>query len=547
MKKLSILTTTLFPVLLICYGGLSQVTEVWATRYNGPDNKNDQARLITTDASGNVIVAGTSGSKKGSFAFITTVKYSPVNGTQQYVARYSGPSNTGGNEYPYGLTVDNTGNIYVTGRSLGNGTGLDFVTIKYNSSLVEQWVARYNSPANLNDEPGEVQVDADGNVFVTGYSDLIGNGIGEVIVTIKYNSSGGQQWIAKYDVLPNNGSNGTGEKGVSLALDGYGNVYVTGESAGMVTIKYNDLGMSVSQEWARNGGSNDSRKVLIDGEHNVIVTGWGAKTVKYSSDGNVIWENLYTGGPSIMNPSFWDMELDASGAVYVTGISSNGSNNDYITVKYNSSGVQQWESRFNDADNERDHARAIALDGNGNAYVTGMTGAKSGRNTTVYYGTVKYNSMTGNQEWVALYKGPDNGGSDGFDVAVDAFGNVYVTGQSAIKTNLDYATIKYSQGMGSKSIITAPSPEITDKFQIKNYPNPFIQNTTIEYQLPSEGKIRLTVYDLLGHEVAILVNETKQAGIHFVNFSGNKLSPGIYFYKMQFGKMVETKKLIVIK
>ena len=545
MKKLPLLSTLLIPF-FITSDAFGQVSESWVARYNGPDNKNDQARLITTDASGNVIVSGTSGSKKGGFGYITTVKYSP-GGIQQFVARYSGPSNSGGDEYPYGLTVDNAGNVYVTGRSLGNGTGLDFVTIKYNSSLVEQWVARYNSPANLNDEPGGVQVDAAGNVFVTGYSDLIGNGNGEAIVTIKYNSSGVQQWTAQYDVLTNNGSNGSQEEGVSLALDQNGNVFVTGESGGLVTIKYNSSGQLM---WSRNGNGSNGRKILIDSSGNVVVTSWGNDdrfvTIKYNSDGDLLWEAFYDGNPNGFD-SAWDMALDASDNIYVTGISSNALNNDYATVKYNSSGVQQWASRFNDADNERDHARAIAVDGNGNAYVTGMTGAKSGRNTTVYYGTVKYNSTNGDQEWVALYKGPDNGGSDGFDVAVDASGNVYVTGQSAIKTNLDYATIKYSQGIGSKSIITAPSPETTDKFQVKNYPNPFIQNTTIEYQLPSEGKIRLTIYDLLGHEVATLLNETKQAGIHFVNFSANKLSPGIYFYKMQFGKMVETRKLIVIK
>src|SRR6186713_258897 len=229
MKKLYILTTTFFPVLLICYTGLSQVTEQWATRYNGPDSKNDQARLIATDASGNVIVSGTSGSKKGGFAYITTVKYNAANGVQQHIARYSGPSNTAGNEYPYALAVDNAGNVYITGRSMGTGSNVDIVTIKYNSSLVEQWVVRFNGSDNMNDIPGDIKVARSGNVYVTGLtgSDNPGSTIGKAIVTLKLNPlTGAPQpgFPVYYDALPT----GSQEQGVSLDLDGNENIYITG-------------------------------------------------------------------------------------------------------------------------------------------------------------------------------------------------------------------------------------------------------------------------------------------------------------------------------
>ena len=59
--------------------------------------------------------------------------------------------------------------------------------------------------------------------------------------------------------------------------------------------------------------------------------------------------------------------------------------------------------------------------------------------------------------------------------------------------------------------------------------------------------MRLTVFDLSGHEIATLVNEYKTAGVHKVNFGGNKLSAGTYFYKMQFGEMIETRKLVFLK
>ena len=548
MKKLSILTMTFLPLLLISYNGFGQKTEEWAARYSGPDNKSDQARWIATDGSGNVIVSGTSGIKKGGFANITTVKYSPA-GIQQFVARYNGPSNTPGNEYPYALAVDNADNIYVTGRSMGSGSNVDIVTIKYNSSLAEQWVRRYNGPENLNDIPGDIKVDATGNVFVTGYTgaDFPLSG-GKAIVTLKYNSSGALQsgFPLIYDALPNDGTAVNREEATSLDLDGNGSIFVTGKSVGLLTIKYNSLGQMM---WSRSGNGTHGQKVIVDGSDNVVVSSWGDDyvTVKYNSSGSLLWEAFYN-GPGNAGDGAWDMALDASGNVYVTGYSDNGLNDDYATVKYNSNGIQQWVTRYSGSGNDRDFARAIAVDADGNAYVTGSTSAKSGRNFVTYYGTVKYASATGNQEWVAEYKGPDNGGSDGFDVAVDGSGNVYVTGQSAVKTNLDYATVKYSQGTALKKGVTAvPTPEISNIFQLRNFPNPFNGNTTIEYQLPVEGKVKLSVFDLSGHEIATLVNENKPAGIHKINFKETRLSAGTYFYRLQTGQFSQTKSFIVLK
>ncbi len=550
MKKLSILTTILLPVLLIYYNGFSQVTEEWAARYNGPDNKNDQARLIATDASGNVIVSGSSGSKKGGLAFITTVKYNPVNGTQQFVAQYKGPSNTTGHEYPYALAVDNAGNIYVTGRSMGTGSNVDIVTIKYNSSLEQQWVARFNGTENLNDIPGDIKVDASGNVYVTGLTgseNSLGVG-GTAIVTLKYNSSGTLQpgFPLIYDELPNDGSTGNQEEGGSLDLDGNGNIYVTGKSLGLLTIKYNSLGQLI---WSKSGNGTHGQKVVVDGADNVIVSSWGGDfvTVKYNSSGDLLWEAFYNGTGNGSDGA-WDMALDASDNVYVTGYSYNGLNNDYATVKYNSNGVEQWVARYNGSGSDRDHARAIAVDGDGNAYVTGFTNAKSGRNFVSYYGTVKYASATGYQEWEAIYKGPDNGGSEGFDVAVDGSGNVYVTGQSALKTNFDYATVKYSQtAPASKSITTVPTPEISNIFQLRSFPNPFTRSTTIQYNLSKEAKVTLGVYDLSGRQVASLVNETKAAGTHQLSFSAEKLPSGTYLCRFESGSFSLTERLILLK
>jgi hypothetical protein len=81
----------------------------------------------------------------------------------------------------------------------------------------------------------------------------------------------------------------------------------------------------------------------------------------------------------------------------------------------------------------------------------------------------------------------------------------------------------------------------------QNYPNPFNPTTTIKYSLPQQTFVSLSIYDLLGREIVILVNEEKDAGTHSIKFNGSNLSSGIYLYRIQSGSFWETKKLILIK
>ncbi len=116
---------------------------------------------------------------------------------QEWVARYNGPPGNGGDEAS-SIAVNNSGNVNVTGESYGgSNTGTDHVTIKYNSTGVQQWVQRYNGPGNSIDHASSIAIDFSGNVYVTGYS----NGSGSVIdyATIKYNSLGVQQWVSRYN------------------------------------------------------------------------------------------------------------------------------------------------------------------------------------------------------------------------------------------------------------------------------------------------------------------------------------------------------------
>jgi len=90
--------------------------------------------------------------------------------------------------------------------------------------------------------------------------------------------------------------------------------------------------------------------------------------------------------------------------------------------------------------------------------------------------------------------------------------------------------------------------EVPTHFNLKqNYPNPFNPSTTIQFELQNESFVSLKVFDLLGEDVATLVEGTQYAGMWQVQFDASKLVGGIYFYRLQAGDFVETKKMVLVK
>jgi len=94
----------------------------------------------------------------------------------------------------------------------------------------------------------------------------------------------------------------------------------------------------------------------------------------------------------------------------------------------------------------------------------------------------------------------------------------------------------------------ANQKEVPAEFSIsQNYPNPFNPSTKIKYQISADGKVSLKVFDLLGKEIATLVNDYKSPGSYSVDFDGKNLPSGIYYYIIQVNEYVEAKKMILIK
>lgn len=244
---------------------------VWAKLFNGGASLSDSAKDIAVDRSGNVYVTGAS-VVSGTTPDYATIKYR-ANGTQEWVMTYNGPADS--TDVATCIAVDASGNIYVTGASEGIGTSFDYATVKYNPGKTLMWTIRYNGPGNSIDYPVDLAIDGSGNVYVTGCS----GGSQELAgwSTIKYFPNGGTAWIRRYDPEP---PSEAGEPR-SLAVDRLGNVYVTGSTLpwGCYTIKYDSLG---NELWGEELEGSDSVlegvAVAVDRRQFVYVAGVGNYT-----------------------------------------------------------------------------------------------------------------------------------------------------------------------------------------------------------------------------------------------------------------------------
>lgn len=554
MKRV-ILFFILIEIQLCTLTNFAQVSQQeWISIYNGPGNNYDEAHSIAVDGLGNVYVTGASktGIAAGSEDF-TTIKYDAA-GVEQWISRYNGPGN--GYDEAFDIAVDDSGNVYVTGFSLGTGTGYDYATVKYNSAGVQQWASRYNGTGNNEDKAASLVIDYIGNVYVTGYSRNGSTTATQDYATVKYNTYGVEQWAVRYE-----GPGNELDQASSIAVDNLGNVYVTGWSTlsgtnwDYATIKYNSSGV---QQWVERyngaGNGNDlAHSIVVNDSGNVYVTGesWGGgthfdyATIKYDSLGSEKWVSRYNGSGNNEDRAY-DLAIDGLGNVYITGYSYGAGLTylDYATVKYNTLGFEQWVARYNGPGDNWDQAYSIAVDGSGNVYVTGLS---YGSGTARDYATIKYNSI-GSEQWVQRYNGPGMDTDLANSLAIDGSDNVYVTGRSiGDGANYDYATIKYSQTPTNVYQATTDLPENYSLLQ--NYPNPFNPSTKISFVIPSGARnlVKLKVFDLLGNEIATLVDEYKDAGSYEVEFDARNHSSGIYLYKLKAGNFIQTRKMIYLK
>lgn len=328
-------------------------SRVWRATYNGPANGFDgldsswtfRGRMLVVDAQGNSYITATSKGVQGvSDSDYVTIKYD-TNGNPLWTVRLDGSP---ANEYtwPVAIALDPTGNVLVTGTT-GSYPTNGYLTVKYDNDGNQLWVTNrfYAGPA-----AHELAVNRAGEAYVTGR-----NGI-----TVKYDPSGNQIWTASfYDPCWAMGF----DSQTNMII--VGQAYLSESNYDYLTTKYDRMGTFLwSQRYPDSGQLWEAaHDVAVDTDDNIYVTG-AAGTAKYSTPGVRLWVSPISGS---------DLKLDTSGAAYLLDpVSGFPSGTDYCLRKIDANGNRLWEVRYATLSNES--PAALAIDNNGNTYVTGSAG-----------------------------------------------------------------------------------------------------------------------------------------------------------------------------
>jgi uncharacterized delta-60 repeat protein len=494
-------TSNAFDYLTIKYSGSGDT--LWVRYYDGGASHYDYGNAMAIDDMGNVYVTGRS-ITSGTQYDIATLKYNS-SGVLQWAVDYAGAY--GDDDEGNDVAVDDSGYVYMTGSTYSLSTSNDYITIKYDSDGDTVWTARFDGPDNSSDIPTAIALDGQGNVYVTGYAVVPGEYFN--FTTIKYNASGEEQWVASYDGLVASADD------KAYDIECYGDyVYVTGVSE----------------------GANSEDDFM---------------TIKYDNTGDTVWTARYD-GPAGESDEAFAVAVDNNGNVYATGESfGDNTSQDYLTLKYTSVGSLEWAARYNGPDSSGDGATAIAVDNMGNVYVTGNSYADDPYTPENDYLTVKYNS-SGSEEWNARYDGTGHTQDYAKAITVDNAGYVYVTGSSIGTTSYnDVVTIKYTVvGIDEEAGYAAHGAG----YNLSASPNPFSKLTTVSFGIEhSAERIELSIFDAAGRLVRNLYRAMPLAPCNMqitwdgTDRVGRQLGSGVYFVRLEAGDHHETRRLLLVR
>ena len=380
------------------------------------------------DQNDNVLVTGQSGDHNR----IITKKYD-TNGNLIWERTYS---ISGYAVAATWISIDNSGNIIVTGyphNFSSNPIESGLLTLKYDNNgnllwdkLIQgTWAFAVRSI-----------VDQSGNIYVTGrawqYTATYD------FVTVKYAPDGTQLWFDTFD--QNSGFHTPN----SMDLDHYGNLFITGggQSGGLITVMYNNSGV---RQWVREKSGTAGNNIKSDGNGGIFVTGsfydYNTGTsndimlLKYDLAGNLVWQRFYDFG----NSEYGNLiNIDSHSNIFITGFGAlQGAFPGWLTVKVDPSGNLLWYKRFKFNSGWEEYPYFALTGPEDEIYITGNVGVAYGG--TTYHGmeTVRYNS-DGSNPWVAgvnLYAGIGKGLALGSDLSLYGVGMFY------------YSVIKYSQSL----------------------------------------------------------------------------------------------------
>ncbi len=262
----------------------------WVAYFDGPVLGADYATALAADSSGYLYVTGHTWIPATVFDYMT-VKYDIAAADTAWVRTYDGSETQPAYEADYanGIVVDDSGNVYVTGRASELNRSYDGTTVKYAPDGTEVWVHRFDAGLFGEEGSGEIAIDADGYIYCAGYVCEYYPNSETDFLTYRIRPDGTTDWFQVANYIETDSITG-------LAIDQYSNVYVTGCSDG------------------------------YEGDHDWL-------TVKYDAQGSHIWDVRHA---TLVTEDDWpnDIVVDRMGNVYVAGFDSYEGDEDYATLKY---------------------------------------------------------------------------------------------------------------------------------------------------------------------------------------------------------------------
>jgi hypothetical protein len=365
------------------------------------------------------------------------------------------------------------------------------------SASLAQTVFQRTYGGNIDDRGYSIQQTSDGGYIIAGITNSFGAGNYDVYL-IKTNSLGDTLWTHTY-------GGDIDDWGYSVQQTSDGGYIVAGHTSSfgagpydVYLIKTNSLGDTL---WTRTYGGD-----FID---------WGY-SVQQTSDGGYI----ITG----YNYSFADVT-------------------DVYLIKTNSVGDTIWTRTYGGT--SYDVGYSVQQTSGGGYIIAGYTSSFGAGNYDVYL--IKTNSV-GDTLWTHTYGGTAN--DVGLSVQQTSDGGYIIAGiTNSFRTgNYDVYLIKTNSNGVSTGVTVNNLREIPSGFVLQqNYPNPFNPSTTIRYQLSTHSHVTLKVYDVLGREVSTLVNGVEEPGYKAVKWDASRFPSGVYYYRLQVGKYIDTKKLLLLR
>ncbi|MBK6774148.1 MAG: PQQ-binding-like beta-propeller repeat protein [Ignavibacteria bacterium] len=500
----------------------------WESKYDSRGFSNDAAGKVLEDLNGNIYVAGYN------IRQAILIKYDAAMTEQwKYIV-----SDSVGYEPYYNfvpsIVLDPSNNIYFATSVKKDSTAYDIKISKIDPSGVNLFSIIIASPANNTAMLRAIATDDNGYLYVSGATD--------VGFISKYSPSGNRIWVSNYNdfyyyqkIIVKNDT-----------------VYFMGDNS---IIKYNSDG---NQLWVStfqpNSFVNYFRDFKVDKQNNVIACGSGVVEnqsenyiiVKYDNDGNQIWGNYYNGLRNSGDDAK-SIAIDSLNNILVSGSAKEFSANyqESITLlKLNPEGDQIWKKIISSPPAGRIMSGIVKLDKYDNVYVS----SGSGSYVNFSYLLVKYRS-NGDSLWSSVYN-HSRFANISSDFLLTKNNDIVMTGKAyGDNTGYDITTLKYSQTVG----INTNNSIIVNEYSLsQNFPNPFNPKTIINYVIPSNVKrqtsnVKLIIYNSLGKQITTLVNRKHNPGSYSVEFNGEGLPSGIYFYKIEAGDFVETKRMVLLK